>query len=109
VVADQQCGVAVSLEGGHAVVCDRHRRAVAHGLPDLRERHVLEPFGERQDLVAVLVGDSGQLAVAAVALAALRATMTPSRRRGAGGVVERLEQGRAGGSGAGGGRPVRDE
>jgi hypothetical protein len=58
VVPDQQCGVVVPPEGGHAVVRDRHRRPVAHDVPDLRERDVPEAVREGQDLVAVLIGGS---------------------------------------------------
>jgi hypothetical protein len=83
VVADEQRGAALTLERRHAVMSDRHRRAVAHDVADLQERDVVEPLGQREDLVAVLVGDAGRGALATVTRAALgsRAPAVPERWR----------------------------
>jgi hypothetical protein len=59
VVADEERAMAPGLECAHAVVGDGDGRAVAHGLGDLGEGHVLEPGWEGEDLIAVLVGYAG--------------------------------------------------
>lgn len=97
---------AAAAEGRHAVEGAWHGRAVGHGLPDAREGDVLEPVGQGEDVVAVLVGDPAQGPVAAPDPPT--PTGAPGSAGGAGHTGQGVEEGGAGRR-PGDGRAPEDE
>jgi hypothetical protein len=74
VVADQAHDVTASVEASHAVVVARHGESGAEGLARLAESHVLEPLGQRENHVAVLVGHRREISIVARTRASAPAT-----------------------------------